>query len=648
MTEFKYPGSPSTADGSGAIVYVETAISEAATAYPITPTTNMGAGYQEKVANGAKNVWGTTLAFVELESEHSAATACEGFALAGGRVANFTSGQGLILMKEVLYTISGKRLPVVFNIGARALTSHSLNVHCGHDDIFGVMDVGWGCLFARNVQESADLCLIARRAAEATLTPFFNVQDGFLTTHTVESVLLPELELMKEFIGDPKAKLNDLFDPAKGLMIGVVQNQESYMKGKVAQRLFYDRVKAQLQDSMSLFGELTGRKYSLVDSYRMEDANVAIVGLGTAMETAKLAVDYAREKYGWKVGLVHPTCVRPFPAAEIVAALRGVKAFSVIERVDEPLAAANPLTREVKAAFADAMRDLGNVPHLMLMPEIYSGVYGMGSRDFRVEDCLGVIRNMVEGGKEKPFFACGVGGDWALPPEEPVAVHAKGSFAMRGHSVGGYGSVTTNKIIATLCSELFGLKVQAFPKYGSEKKGLPTTFYLTVAQEQILTHCELNTVDFVPVLDSYAFKTGNPMAGLGTGGVLYLQSEQTDPKKVWETLPPAAQRAIAAKGTRVLYMDMVAAAHELAPTLDLQQRMQGILLLGIYLKVAPFAKGMAEDKLFEKLKGVLGKYFGRRGDAVIEANLKAAKRGFESVLEISANIIQGAALAPKG
>ncbi len=203
----------------------------------------MGAGYQEKVANGAKNVWGTTLAFVELESEHSAATACEGFALAGGRVANFTSGQGLILMKEVLYTISGKRLPVVFNIGARALTSHSLNVHCGHDDIFGVMDVGWGCLFARTVQEAADLCLIARKTAEDTQVPFFNVQDGFFTTHTVESLCLPEAEFMKVYVGDPKLqRVPDFFDPSKALMVGVVQNQDAYMKGKIGQRLFYDRV----------------------------------------------------------------------------------------------------------------------------------------------------------------------------------------------------------------------------------------------------------------------------------------------------------------------------------------------------------------------------------------------------------------------
>jgi pyruvate-ferredoxin/flavodoxin oxidoreductase len=648
MKQPAYPGTPSTADGSGAIVYVETAISEAATAYPITPTTNMGAGFQEKVSNGAKNLWGTPLAFVELESEHSAATACEGFALAGGRVANFTSGQGLILMKEVLYTISGKRLPVVFNIGARALTSHSLNVHGGHDDIFGVMDVGWGCLFGRNVQESLDLALIARRAAEATLTPFFNVQDGFLTTHTVESVRLPELELMKQFVGDPRQKLRDLFDPAKGMMIGVVQNQESYMKGKVAQRLFYDKVRAAVVESMELYRDLTGRDYKLVDSYRMEDAEYALVGLGTAMETAKLAVDYARKKLGWKVGLVHPTCVRPFPAAEIVQALRACKGFSVIERLDEPLAENNPLTREIKAAFADSLQQKqGKVPHLMLMPEIYSGVYGMGGRDFRVEDSLAVFRNMIEGNREKPFFACGVSGDWALGPEEPVAPSTKGAFAMRGHSVGGYGSVTTNKIIATLCSELFGLYVQAFPKYGSEKKGLPTTFYLTVAEEPILSHCELNNVDFVPVLDSYAFRTGNPLAGLSQGGTLFLQSPLTDPKKVWETLPAAAQRAIAIKGIKVLYMDMVAAGVEFAPTADLQQRMQGILLLGVYLKTAPFAKGMEQPKLFEKLRGVLGKYFGRRGDDVVEANLKAAQRGFESVHEVPAAIIQGA-LAPTG
>ena len=188
-----YPGLPVTADGAEMVVWVETNISQGAVAYPITPSTTMGQGFEIAASAGAVNLWGEPLAFIEPESEHSSASAAEGFALSGGRVTNFTAGQGLILMKEVLYTISGKRLPVVFHIGARALTSHTLNVHAGHDDVMGVADTGWGMLFARNGQEAGDLALIARRAAEASSTPFFNVQDGFLTTHTIQNFRQPEI-----------------------------------------------------------------------------------------------------------------------------------------------------------------------------------------------------------------------------------------------------------------------------------------------------------------------------------------------------------------------------------------------------------------------------------------------------------------------
>src|SRR5438270_4657876 len=251
--KFEYPGIPTTCDGAEAVVHVEIHVAQAAGAYPITSSTTMGGGFNAAVMNGGKNLWGDPLVFFEPESEHSAATVCEGFAVAGGRVTNFTSGQGLVLMKEVLYTISGKRLPVVMNIGARALTSQGLNVHAGHDDMMSVADCGWGMLFARNAQEAGDFCLISRRAAEASFTPFFNVQDGFLTTHTVETVRLIEPELMKEYIGSPKEKLINLMDPANPVMSGVVQNQDSYMKGKIAQRWYYDRVDAILEEAFEEF-----------------------------------------------------------------------------------------------------------------------------------------------------------------------------------------------------------------------------------------------------------------------------------------------------------------------------------------------------------------------------------------------------------
>src|SRR5271170_6756029 len=262
--KFEYPGIPTTCDGAEAVVHVEINVAQAAGAYPITSSTTMGGGFNASVMNGGKNLWGDPLMFFEPESEHSAATVCEGFAVAGGRVTNFTSGQGLVLMKEVLYTISGKRLPVVMNIGARALTSQGLNVHAGHDDLMSVADCGWGMLFARNAQEAGDFCLISRRTAEASQVPFFNVQDGFLTTHTVETALLPETEFMKEFIGSPKEKLINLMDPANPMMSGTVQNQDSYMKGKIAQRAYYDRVEGVLQDAFEVFEQKTGRKYGFV------------------------------------------------------------------------------------------------------------------------------------------------------------------------------------------------------------------------------------------------------------------------------------------------------------------------------------------------------------------------------------------------
>src|SRR3954453_21244051 len=279
-----YPGIATTCDGAEAVVHVEVAISQAAGAYPITSSTTMGGGFNAAAMNGRKNLWGDTLIFFEPESEHSAATVCEGFAVAGGRVTNFTSGQGLVLMKEVLYVISGKRLPVVMNIGARALTSQGLNVHTGHDDVVGVADCGWGVLYARNAQEAGDMALIARRVAEDTETPFLNVQDGFLTTHTIENVRLPEPDLMKMYVGAPGTRLRNLMDPQVPLMSGVVQNQDSYMKGKIAQRRYYDVVLAALNTAMEEFGELTGRRYAPVMPYRLEDAEYAIVGHGCMME----------------------------------------------------------------------------------------------------------------------------------------------------------------------------------------------------------------------------------------------------------------------------------------------------------------------------------------------------------------------------
>ncbi len=639
--KFPYPGLPTTSDGAGAVAWAETHVTQGGCAYPITSSTTMGQAYQVEVSKGKKNLWGDTLFFFEPESEHSSATVCEGFAVAGGRITNFTSGQGLVLMKEVLYTISGKRLPAVFHIGARALTSHSLNVHAGHDDVMAVSDTGWGILFARNAQEAGDLALISRRAAEDSVTPFLNVQDGFLTTHTIENVILSEPEMMKEYIGAPNEKLTNFMDTKFPVMTGVVQNQDSYMKGKIAQRHYYDKVPAAVQNAMDEFYRLTGRRYNLADGYRLEDADYAIVGIGSYMETAQATVDYLRKEKKMKVGALNITCFRPFPGPEIVKALSHVKKFSVIERMDNPLGQSNPLTVEIKAAFADALAGANGYPHISEMPKIYSGSAGLGSRDTRPGDLIAAFDNMT---KDKPqeFFVLGIDHPLALKVTNDPDVRPDHAFSMRGHSVGGYGSVTTNKILATIGGEVFGMNVQAYPKYGSEKKGLPTTYYLTLAKDKVRTHCELENVEFVAVNDVNAFKHGNPLHGIQDGGMVFIQTDRGTQEDVWMDLPAFAKRIIAEKKIRVLALDTVKIAREVSTSLDLVQRMQGIVLLGIFLKSTPFKDrfGLTDDQLFAAVEKAIRKYFGKRGDQVVADNMKAIKRGFYEVFEVSRNLIE--------
>ena len=640
---FPYPGIPTTSDGAGSVAWVETHITQGACAYPITSSTTMGQGYQAEVANGKKNLWGEKLFFLELESEHSSASTCEGYAVAGGRVSNFTSGQGLILMKEVLYTISGKRLPVVFHIGARALTSQSLNVHAGHDDVMGVADCGWSMFFARTSQETGDLALIARRVAEDSQTPVLNIQDGFLTTHTVENVTLPEPEFMKSFIGPPGEKTPNLMDFDNPIMSGVVQNQDAYMKGKIAQRYFYDKVHAIVKNAMDEFYEATGRRYGMLDNYRMEDAEYAYVGMGCYMETARATVDHLREQ-GIKIGLVNVTVFRPFPGAELVEALKGTKAFTVLERLDVPNAQSNPLTAETKAAFADALIGSEGYAAIDRIPVVYSSSAGLGSRDVRPGDLIAVVHNMMEGGEGKRYFSIGIDHATALEPMEDPDLRPVGSFSMRGHSVGGYGSVTTNKVIATIAGEAFGLNVQAYPKYGSEKKGLPTTYYLTIAEDVIRTHCELRRVEFIPLNDVNALYAGNPLQGLSEGGMVFIQTPENEPEAVWENIPQTARSTIRARKARVVYMDTVQVAREIASDPSLEQRMQGIVLLGIFLSCTPFAKqkGIGEEEVFASVEKSIRKYFGRRGEQVVKDNMECVRRGYTENKEIPQELIETA------
>jgi pyruvate-ferredoxin/flavodoxin oxidoreductase len=376
--------------------------------------------------------------------------------------------------------------------------------------------------------------------------------------------------------------------------------------------------------------------------YRCEDAEYIVVGMGCYMETAQTTVDWLRSEKGIRAGCLNVHCFRPFPATYIVDALKHAKAITIVERMDDPLSTTgNHLTREIKAAFCDAIIAQNGQEQIDRIPKIYHGAAGLGSRDVRPGDFYAIFENMREDAQD--FFTVGVKHATALPVCEDPDLRPPGAFSMRGHSVGGFGSVTTNKVIATIAGQVFGKDVQAYPKYGSEKKGLPTTYYLTIADSHIFSHSELEYVDLVVLNDTNALFSGNPLVGLVPGGAIFMQSHFTNAADVWQRIPPRDKNTIRDRNLRVYYIDMVQIAREVASEADLQMRMQGIVLLGAFLKLTPYAKlsSMSDEAVHAGVEKALRKYFGKRGEQVVQDNLNCVKRGFTELQEIPREIMQG-------
>jgi pyruvate-ferredoxin/flavodoxin oxidoreductase len=362
--------------------------------------------------------------------------------------------------------------------------------------------------------------------------------------------------------------------------------------------------------------------------------------MGSMAETAMATADWMRANTDLKVGVLQVVCLRPFPTAALVQALAHVPAFAVLERMDNPLGQSNPLTAEIKSAFADALSGTPGLPHVSRMPRIHSGIAGLGSRDVRPGHFIAVAKALLENGPRT--FVLGIDHELALPVDLDPDVRPQDAFSMGGYSVGGFGSVTTNKVIGTVVADLFDLSVQAYPFYGSEKKGLPTRYFLTAAPEPIRAHCELQDVEFVPLNSLSAFHLGNPLAGLSKGGTVFVQTPETEPEKVWRQVPAYARRIIREEGLELCFLDAARIAAETAKRADLRVRMQGIVLLGVFLRATPFAeeRGLKRDELLAAVEGSIRRYFGKGGEQVVQDNLTCVRRGYDEVLPVPRSIME--------
>ncbi len=683
-TRPKYPGIRITTNGNQLVsYYTEARITDGGIFYPITPSTEMGENYQMSYAQGKLNVFGQSKIAVETEGEHAAQGGAIAFSVTGKRTVNFTSGQGILYGLEQYYHAPGKLSTMVLEVASRALTKHALNVHCGHDDINAALDTGWIMLFAKDAQQAADQAVILRRVTELALNPGMNIQDGFLTSHLERSFYMHEAELLREFLGSPddiidtpteaqrvlfgpkRRRVPEIIDLKNPTLIGPVQNQEHYMNGVIARRNnFTEEILPFLEESYKLFGELTGRYYGLISEYNTENADTVFVSLGSSAENIEAAVDYLKAERGVDVGVIHVNVIRPFPEAAIVNALKGKKNVIVLERTDEPMAGNNPLTRDIRTALSKALAHEDGLPAISAeeMPRIFNGSYGLGSRDFRPEHILGAYeysQNEIarQDGKKASdnvsYFVLGIDHPYAVKSERTPSLLPENSIAVRFHSIGGWGMITTGKNLGSIIGD-FGeyiakkdgavdeygrlvekIHVSANPKYGSEKKGAPTSYFLVVAPERVRVNCDLKHVNVVLCPDPKAFLHTNPLDGLVEGGVFVWESD-LDPKSAWEHIPRQYRQEIIDKKIKLYTLPGFKIAREATDRPDLQMRMQGNSFLGAFFNVSPFLEtyGIKREHFHEVVRAQYEKKFGRFGQKVVESNMTVMTKGYEMLTPI--------------
>jgi pyruvate ferredoxin oxidoreductase alpha subunit len=348
-------------------------------AFPITPSTDIPMIFSTYVANGQ-----VTSEFILVESEHSAMSACIGAAAAGGRTLTATSACGLALMWELLYVAASMRLPIMMPVINRAL-SGPININCDHSDSMGARDSGWIQLYAENNQEAYDNYFMAMRIGEHpdVLLPVMSCQDGFITSHGRENIDLIEDDKVKKFIGTYSNEVN-LMNPKFSVSMGPYDTPYYYVEHKYQQVVAMKNAKKIIPDVFKEFGELTGRKYSFFEEYKMEDAERAIVILNSSAGTAKAVVDQLRAK-GEKVGLIKLRVFRPFPMEELAAALSKVKAVAVLDKADSFSNCGGPVYTDVRSACYEIA---GN------RPKIINFIYGLGGRDVQMDNIIHVYEEL--------------------------------------------------------------------------------------------------------------------------------------------------------------------------------------------------------------------------------------------------------------
>ena len=602
-------------DGNEAAAWVSYAYTEVAGIYPITPSSPMADHVDQWAAQGLKNVFGTPVNVVEMESEAGAAGTVHGSLGAGALTTTYTASQGLLLMIPNMYKIAGEGLPGVFHVSARCVASHALNIFGDHSDVMACRQTGFAMLAEGNVQEVMDLSPVAHLAAIKGRVPFLNFFDGFRTSHEIQKVAMWDFDDLKDMLDmDAVQAFRDhALNPEHPHARGSHENGDVFFQHREACNKAYDELPAVVEEYMGKINAKLGTDYGLFNYYGAPDADRVVVCMGSFCDVLEEVIDYLNA-HGEKVGLVKVRLFRPFSIKHFVDVLpETVKKIAVMDRTKEPGSIGEPLYQDVVSALYEAGKtDI----------HVSGGRYGLGSKDTPPASAFAVFEELKKD-EPKREFTIGINDDvthLSLPEDEDAPNTADPStIECKFWGLGGDGTVGANKNSIKIIGDHTDKYVQAYFQYDSKKTGGVTTSHLRFGDSPIRSPYYVTKADFVACHNpSYIVKGFKMVRDVKPGGTFLVNCQWSD-EEFAEHLPAVAKRYIAKNNVNVYLIDAI----DLAAKVGMGKRTNTVLQSAFFAlaKVLP-----AEDAL-QYMKDAATKSYMKKGQAIVDANHKAIDAG---------------------
>ena len=609
-----------TMDGNSAVAHVSYAFTDVAAIYPITPSSVMADLTDKFSAQGAKNLFGRQVQVTEMQSEGGASGAVHGSLAAGALTTTYTASQGLLLMIPNMYKMAGELLPGVIHVSARALTSHALSIFGDHSDIYACRQTGYAMLCSNNPQECMDLAAVAHLSAIEGRVPFLHFFDGFRTSHEIQKIEEWDYADLADMLNwdAVEAFRRRALNPEHPVTRGTAQNDDIFFQAREACNKYYDAVPEVVVKYMDKVNAKIGTDYKPFNYYGAEDAEHVIVAMGSVCDCTEEVVDYLNAA-GEKVGLLKVHLYRPFVADYMLRELpKTVKTISVLDRTKEPGSIGEPLYLDVLAAINGS--DFAGV-------KVYTGRYGLGSKDTTPGDIIAVYRN-AESETPKRRFTIGIVDDvtnLSLPIVENPDTTPKGTHSCKFWGLGADGTVGANKNSIKIIGDNTDMYAQGYFAYDSKKSGGLTVSHLRFGKTPIKSTYYISKADFVACHNPSYVDKYDIVDDLKEGGSFLLNCPW-DTEELSERLPGKMKKILAERHINFYTIDGIKIGKEIG----LGGRINTVLQ-SAFFKIADI---IPADKAKELMKAAAKKSYMKKGQAIVDMNYAAIDRGMEDLKKV--------------